>query len=668
MFSTAIFTDVTAEESVEGAPGFNFQAVSAGMDGARRQIVREKLLHAVSSRWPTDRDPTEHPPTFAYLRIGRELCFSRGRSTGSTVSGRRGNQLTQAALTADSADLDPLVPAQVFGAEGWTLAKVSGSEAPEWTVPLEITADLQAEMLIERALEDPSARQALPGLITLFERAMTSAPLIVVVSDLGAFAKLVATATLLLGRDAALEVSIRGFTDDPWRAGACIVGMHPELGDIPAAGDNVIRADGPELLLPAVEPSLLAVKTVKWLGNHDLYEVLELVERARTWASALGPDLAIAAAELVVMGADVGGDEHAWRTALETASGLAAHGRTDDLVAYDDELVDVIAVHRPQSSAELELATRTANTVVTAGADDLARGILMPTLETVAARADLLAPWAARFAQDPAWRWPRDTDGVLAALFLECMAAASADTFPFLMTLASGLRAQLDEQQIEQAASRAAAFLQKHPTALASASGWLGSERITAHVRAAIERGLEEGDDQLREQLLRGDWDALEGADRTAGRDSGAADPLFEAVRIGREPVARRDRGVRRASVLRPRDRELVLAGAQLPRDCSLWATWLERVGPGEGFGDEIVERVEGLLAEPGSHREVKTWRPLVRAMRGCDLRPDLAEALEAEIKKGEIPLHRRFGFGRAVDTDAAPGGTDAVDSVPQDR
>lgn len=666
MFSTAVFTDVTSEESVDGAPGFNFQAVSAGMDGARRQIVREKLLHVVSSRWPNDRDPVEHPPTFVYMPVGRELCFSRGVSTGSTVSGRRGNQLTQAALTADAEDLEPLVPAQIFGADGWTLAKESGSDAPEWAVPLEIAPDLQAETLIERALTDPAARQALPGLITLAERATVSSPLVIVSRDLAAFAKLVATATLLLGRDAALSLSIRGFTNDPWRAGACFVGMHPDLGDVSAAGAQAIRADGPELRLPDVEPSALAVRTLDWLDTHDLYEALELVERARAWATALGPALAAEAAELVVTGVgERGDDRRAWRTALETGSGLAAGGRTDDLIAFEDELVDVIAVHRPQTSEELELATCAANAAVAAGADGVARGILMPTLETVAARPDLLGPWAARFAPDPAWKCPQDPDGALAALFLECIAASPGDAFPALMTMASQLREQLDESQVEQATARAASFLLQHPSALATASGWLGAERVAAHVRAAIERGLDADDERLREQLMNGEWDHLERVVHRPGPAGAAADPLFDAVRIGRRPLADRARAIRKATELRARDRALVMEGAQLPRDSAVWAAWLERVGSGTGFDDEIVEQVEGALAAPGASRELKAWRPLVRAMQACGLRPDLGDALEAEIKKGEVPLHRRFGFGRgagagdrADESGSAPDGT----------
>ncbi len=50
-FHTAIYTDVTRDESVDGEDGFNFQAISEGITGRERQAIRERMLHRISGQW-----------------------------------------------------------------------------------------------------------------------------------------------------------------------------------------------------------------------------------------------------------------------------------------------------------------------------------------------------------------------------------------------------------------------------------------------------------------------------------------------------------------------------------------------------------------------------------------------------------------------------------------
>jgi hypothetical protein len=47
-FEVAVYTDVVAADAVDGVDGFNFQAVSPGVDGGALVQIRERLLHRVA--------------------------------------------------------------------------------------------------------------------------------------------------------------------------------------------------------------------------------------------------------------------------------------------------------------------------------------------------------------------------------------------------------------------------------------------------------------------------------------------------------------------------------------------------------------------------------------------------------------------------------------------
>src|SRR5699024_12682914 len=73
-----------------------------------------------------------------YTTLFRSYYFSRGISTGTTNNGRRGNQLTQAAVTGAADDLQPHRPAQLYGAKHWALEKADGTVCEPWFAPLEL--------------------------------------------------------------------------------------------------------------------------------------------------------------------------------------------------------------------------------------------------------------------------------------------------------------------------------------------------------------------------------------------------------------------------------------------------------------------------------------------------------------------------------------------------
>jgi len=111
-FEVAVYTDCAADESISGRTGFQFMAESAGVTPTDEEFIKNGGLHLV----PADlsaQDPETHPQTCVYREHTGRLYLSRGRSTGQTLSGRPGNQLTQT-IIGGAGDVLPMRPAQLF--------------------------------------------------------------------------------------------------------------------------------------------------------------------------------------------------------------------------------------------------------------------------------------------------------------------------------------------------------------------------------------------------------------------------------------------------------------------------------------------------------------------------------------------------------------------------
>lgn len=108
MLDLLIYTDATADESLTGSPGFQFVAHSAGATRVDEGIVREQLQHSVPENVLAD-NWEQHPATCAYIRVEGRMYLSRGLSTGATLGGRPGNQLTVTLMTSDPYEIIPLV-------------------------------------------------------------------------------------------------------------------------------------------------------------------------------------------------------------------------------------------------------------------------------------------------------------------------------------------------------------------------------------------------------------------------------------------------------------------------------------------------------------------------------------------------------------------------------
>ena len=135
VLDVAVYSDTTADESVDGVEGFNFRALSPGITAEDRRRIREDLLHRVHPTWNHDHDELAHPPTCAYSRYDGRHYLARGQSTGLTLSGRPGNLVTQVVVTDDIAGFGSYRPAQLYAASAWTLAETPSGELEPWPSP-----------------------------------------------------------------------------------------------------------------------------------------------------------------------------------------------------------------------------------------------------------------------------------------------------------------------------------------------------------------------------------------------------------------------------------------------------------------------------------------------------------------------------------------------------
>ena len=98
--------------------------------------------------------------------------MSRGRSLGKTLTGRPGNQLTQAIVSSNEADLLPLRPAQLYSCPHWRLERVKSTTTEQWQTPLEIAPAFETRALHAMVSEDPWAKSFLPTFLTMVEQAL----------------------------------------------------------------------------------------------------------------------------------------------------------------------------------------------------------------------------------------------------------------------------------------------------------------------------------------------------------------------------------------------------------------------------------------------------------------------------------------------------------------
>lgn len=639
-FEVAIYTDVVASEAVDGVDGFNFQSVSSGLTLGDQQRIRESLLHRVVPSWSISHDELSHPPTCAYVVHEGRSYVARGKSTGTTNSGRPGNQLTQAIVTSDPDDFVPYRPAQLYGALEWRLEKASTSELAPWITPLEIRPEFEISALEEFVRNDEWATRILPQYLTMVDEALGAQPkkLILLHADLEVVMRWIALGTLFLDAEAARSLQFRALVDDPWRANAEIVGVSPEfgVGDVSAA--NVL--DLAQRTIPTIVASDVARVRAAWFLEQGADDALNAIEIARRWEPALGPVLANEAARVVSLPDDVAEGRSSWATSMTAIEQLGSAGLRDDLALYAEELCEATLGYGPTSEEEFRLAGKAIRRAHDLGIDEVASGIAVPTLEALAA-----VPMSSRgFAEELAGAdlpitWESADAQQAAGGFLgEVMAGAPASALPDVFAAARIIGAAVPEDSLQPAVANLAALWLRDP-ALGNGKWqrWMAGHSVASATGRQALNAFSVGDQQALVDLLRGDWDFL-----AAVVDDPTLNGWLMAGQLGRIPLKEREDQIALTTRIPSGAWRIVLAGSTLPAHAGLWASWITY----RGLPDDLAASVRSTLdsarrADPGDGKapDAGDWSSIMRSLSAAT-DPELAR-LSGDYARARSALMR---------------------------
>lgn len=582
MFDVAVYTDVRAEEALDGIAGFNFMAASPGVTGADQKFVTQRMLHVVKSSWHVDhKDELAHPPSCIYRKSDGRYFLSRGRSIGQTVTAPRpGNQLTQTIMTSEPEDFVPYRPAQLYAASQWNLSRgTAGKQLSPWPTPLEIDGAFEPDSLKEALVDrSPFGDAFLPCFLTMVEQAVgdPGKKLVIVHTELDVVMRHIALASLFLDINRALATSFVAFADQPLAAVADIVGATPDFGDTPKAhaggsAFNVVDLLAAEMSPVDVSPS--AARQAEWFMGDPL-DALVAIDLARRWESALGADVATDAAGIVSF------TDHAVATpqdrtaALRAVCGLVANGLGDDLAMYTDELLDAVVTSPPASDADVALAADAVGASHGAELDEVGAGILLPTLEVLAARPDLLAPWSTavrRWQPGAAPLLWASQESLGHALQAQAQIVNCAPTEHLVDILVAGKITNLlpDDIVVAPALDRLADYWCQHPELAARKHDLPYQASLGSRLTARLVNALEHHHRPVMEAFTAGAWDWLIGSGSVLA-------PWQSAAALGSVAPERRAAEIATCGVgLPPNSWRLALAGIAIPAGSAAVAEWI---------------------------------------------------------------------------------------------
>jgi len=614
-FDVAVYTDVVASEAVDGVDGFNFQAVSRGITGVDQQRIREKMLHRVIPAWSLGHDELSHPSTCAYMVEDGRSYLARGKSTGTTNSGRPGNQLTQAIVSSEPDDFIPYRPAQLYGAVNWTLVKAPTQEAVEWVTPLEIRPEFEVAALEKMVVDDDWAASVLPYYLTMIDEAVSDTPrkIVLLHADLDVVMRWIALGTLFVEQEVARTLSFRALVEDPWRVDAALVGVSPDfdLGDLSAA--NVLDLD--RRVIPSVEASDAARVRAAWFIENGADDALNTMEVARRWDSVLGPGFANEAARVVGMPEEGRDASKAWRTSMVAIDHLAGAGLAEDLALYADEFCEAAVSFAPTTEDEFRLAGRAIRRAHDLSVDEVATGVLLPTLEALAAAPGEASGFGAELGGSVApIEWGSADEDQAAGRFIgEILGGAPTESLPAVFAASWVIDVTVPDAALGPATSRLAELWLRDPSlGRAAWKRWLNGRAVLATVSGLLLSALRSGDNGAQTGLLGGEWDFL-----GEHVDSVELAGWLKAGRLGRVPAAERRSQIALAGHIPDEAWPVVLAGSKLPEHSELWSSWITHHGIPLDLAAAIMGAIRELFRDGPNKVDVRSsdWRPIMRSL-----------------------------------------------------
>lgn len=626
MFDVLVYTDCSSDQSLNGQSGFEFAAASTGVTVVDQDFVRRRMQHVVPVSLEAD-NWDMHPGTCVYALDAQRAYLSRGRSTGQTLSGRPGNQLTETICTSDQNDILPGRPAQLCSSPMWSIERPATRMLRQWESPLEIDPGFEVGSLHDMVNGDVSARLLLPAFLTMVEQTQRTPRVKLVIKhpDQDLVMRWVAIASLFLDAEAALRLEFRVFADDPIRSGAHIVGAHPLLSPdltiarAPAAGVNMLDLEQREC--STCEVSSSAQRHADWFLKTDPYSALDAVETSRRWGAFMALETAALAAGLACLTEPPSLEDEGAQAVAQALGKLAAAGALDELDSYGELLVERLASSaaiRPPAAAQLDEALWALSVL---HQTELAERIALIGLTCASGNPSWARLWAASRAgiTVATFHWTDESRQAKAAsLLTEVLQGGADEDLPALFRLARELGTDMPAARVQGEIDSLAMLVVASPALGPEVGLWVHRDAVVQSLRLQLARGLQLGAPELLESLQGGGWDWL----MAGASDGSAADALTPWLESRELAVAERTG--------RP---EILLRCQQLLPD---WAWPL------------CLRTVEDL--DPC---EVAQW---IRTHRSVD--PELGGELEALLLRGRRHTTLQPGAVRVLDALADPGVT----------
>lgn len=636
-FEVAIYTDCAADESVSGRTGFQFMAESGGVTPTDEEFVKNGGLHVV----PTDlngHEPETHPPTCIYRERSGRVYLSRGRSTGQTLSGRPGNQLTQT-IIGGTADVLPLRPAQLFSCPQWQLERIRSKKLDPWQTPLEIDPAFETAALHQMVTQDAWVRELLPEFLTMVELATAAdrTKLIIKHPDQQLVMRWIALASLFVDSSAAVQLTFRAFSAHPTSDPLTIVGAHPLLSpelNVQVATDNnqhFVDLKAQSWTRVPVSPS--AALRAGWFLGPDPFEALEAIETSDRWRTVVDPAIASTAAALACLPHEGKVTERDQEAAALTIAGLAKAGRADELEGYGDALAEVVVTYAAPTDVDLSPAVDALWALDGSSPPTLRATLALAVLDW-ATEPSTAARWARLHAaesrsENQSIEWADVEDQAHASTVLaSILTRAESVDLPSLLTLAKALNTGVRADALSDPIERLARLWAGQPALSQVAYSWLHREFVIERLQIALSDALAARERTALQALTAGEWDWM----IPVPWSFDPRDPL--AVWLGARVLAKAP-----AEMRQPLLRELA---ASAPTDA--WALYVD-LSHDEDYRELIIwvsshprldpllaDRVEDALNEDLDGKASGRTRDLLNALAGmppAGLTPVLGRLVE---------------------------------------
>jgi hypothetical protein len=288
-FGSLYYTDCLPGQGLRGGAGFQFQAVSAGVDHDTMALVQRSTLYEAPVSWMREHRPVEeYPPSLTHVFDGRYVT-ARGVYLGAEANGvREGNQFTHAVATEDAEAYGMVRPAQLWEAPWWSERPAAGTECAPVDADPE-TGPWGIEAVREWVLGQPNGEEWLTAVFSSVDRVHDDdrRRVVFVSTDPAPVLCWLAAATLLLPQARAVRVSFRVFATNPQYSDHDVLALHPDW-----AGQFAHARGTAEFVVfnvdtgaySPVPPTDAATEWVPRFLRDDPFDVIDAIEMAHQFA------------------------------------------------------------------------------------------------------------------------------------------------------------------------------------------------------------------------------------------------------------------------------------------------------------------------------------------------------------------------------------------------